>query len=183
MKYQKAIEEPAKICSFCRRHAKYRNVRFQSSNCKIRLLFAVGSIFFAAFFFSCLYAQSKETYIQYTLRKGGKERIITCCIENKKLLVPVEDFSDFAGLPYEVCERCGNTAITKINRDNTKDVLLVEWNSPYVYYQNKKKKITLAVFNRRSDNKTYTELILFKKIGIDYKENKALRSLSLDTAD
>lgn len=136
---------------------------------------------FAALFCSCaVYAQPEETFVQYTLKDGGREQTVTCCISDGRLLVPVEDFADFAGLTYEVCERCGNTAITKTYADNTKDVLLVEWNSPYVYYQNKNKKITLSAFTKCSGNRTYTDPALFKKIRIGYKQDKVRRSFVLN---
>jgi len=133
---------------------------------------------FRIFFYCTAFAQQNGTYVKYLLKNGGKEVSVTCFLSDNRLLVPVEDFADFSGLSYEICPRCGNTAIIK-KSFNKKDVLLVEWNSPYVYYQNTLKKITLPAVTRRSGNKTYCDPSLFGRIGVRYEQDKIHHTFQL----
>ena len=80
------------------------------------------------------------------------------------LQVPVEDLCKALGLEYEVCGRCGHTAV-KLS-DGSGDIILVQWESPYADYQNREKRITVRAKNLYTDGKTYADEELFKVLGL-----------------
>ncbi len=70
----------------------------------------------------------------------------------------VEEECETLNLKFEICSRCGHTAIT-LNNEN-KDILLVHWDSPYVDFQNREGRITLGAKSFFKDGKTYAEVKL-----------------------
>ena len=94
--------------------------------------------------------------------KGSEGIILDCMVKGRSVLVPAEPLLDFYGIRYEVCSRCGNLCVYL--EDGSGDIILIEWNSPYVDYQNREGRITLKENNVYKDGFTYCSRALLEKI-------------------
>ena len=100
------------------------------------------------------------TFKEVNFSSADSDFSLTCRVsESGALQLPLEDFCSIVNASYEVCGRCGNTALFLPEGD----VLLVQWQSPYVDYRNREGRITLSCLNVFYENKTYAELSLFEK--------------------
>src|SRR5574344_716908 len=98
-------------------------------------------------------ALQKEHFESFTVISKNSvttNTVISCIVENKTVLVPVEQFAKLSTISCTVCGRCGNTTIA--------DRLLIEWNTPYVQYQDEHKKQKLHAMNRFENNMTYADI-------------------------
>lgn len=86
---------------------------------------------------------------------------ISCKVKNHQ--IPAEDVFTRLGKTYDVCGRCGNIAVNLGNAEG--DILLINWDSPYVDYQNKSERITLKHKTVYKDGKTYVDPELFFILG------------------
>ena len=115
-----------------------------------------------------------EKYELYTVQMGELSESVLCRLSStEQVQVPLENFCNFIGLQYEVCSRCGNVSVFLKNGD----ILLVEWNSPYVDFANKKGRVTLKSRSVYAKGKTFVGVdffSLFKLFEYSIEENKIL---------
>ncbi len=81
-----------------------------------------------------------------------------CSLSQQQICI--EEYAVSNGYSVETCGRCGYTSITLKNGD----ILLLHWDSPYVDYQNKQKRIKLRSKTRYYNSLTYADKKLLKII-------------------
>lgn len=97
------------------------------------------------------------------IQKSDDENSLSCLVKDDVVFVPAEDVILLLNKTYEFCGRCGHIAFNLGNSSG--DILLIEWNSPYVHYQNKEERIELSNNTIFENGKTYTEFSFFKNLG------------------
>lgn len=90
------------------------------------------------------------------------------CMTEKKQITAEDVFTQL-GKKYEVCGRCGNISVNLENE--TGDIILIHWDSPYVDYQNREGRIKLKHKNLYKDGKTYVDQELFSILGLEVEQN------------
>lgn len=138
--------------------------------------FKFGILFFLIFFLlSCTNKKSEEqneitekdysVITQMTVEDKNHNKINLSCIANPdgNILVCLEEYFDFMKTSYQVCPRCGNISVTLQNGD----IILVQWNAPYIDYQNRENRITLPTKNLYVEGRTFCSYDFAKKIAMN----------------